>query len=137
MRLPVIKLPLPLLKHILLCLEGELHTELADGRRSNVYPVAGLQDVSNALDRIVWMTSDDVLAQVDRLQMTDAVVLMSLDYRLVASIEKRLGSDGRVLVRYSGTEPKVRVMIEGPDQATITGQAREIADAVVRACGAG
>lgn len=38
--------------------------ELADGRRPNVYPVAGLQDVSNALDRIVWMTSDDVLAQV-------------------------------------------------------------------------
>lgn len=33
--------------------------------------------------------ADDVLAQVDRLQMTDAVVLMSLDYRLVASIEKR------------------------------------------------
>lgn len=56
---------------------------------------------------------------------------------IIGAIEQRLGSDGRVLVRYSGTEPKVRVMIEGPDQTTITHQAREIADAVVRACGAG
>lgn len=38
--------------------------ELADGRRASVYPVAGLQDVSDALDHIAWMTSDAVLAQV-------------------------------------------------------------------------
>ena len=38
--------------------------ELADGRRPNVYPVGGLQEVSEALDRIAWMTSDAVLDQV-------------------------------------------------------------------------
>ena len=47
-----------------------------------------------------------------------------------------LGSDGRVLVRYSGTEAKARVMVEGPDEATIQGYADEIARALESACGA-
>jgi len=32
----------------------------------------------------------------------------------IRSVEKRLGEKGRVLVRYSGTQPLCRVMIEGP-----------------------
>ena len=54
--------------------------------------------------------------------------------RLIALIESELGDDGRVLVRYSGTEAKARVMIEGPDQARIQEQADEIAAALVAAC---
>jgi phosphoglucosamine mutase len=34
-------------------------------------------------------------------------------------VEERLGADGRLVLRYSGTEPLARVMIEGPDQETI------------------
>jgi phosphoglucosamine mutase len=56
--------------------------------------------------------------------------------RLVQKIERALGKRGRVLVRYSGTEPKARVMIEGPDHARIKGYAEEIAHALERACGA-
>ncbi len=37
----------------------------------------------------------------------------------VASVERELGTSGRVLLRYSGTEPLARVMIEGPDQKRI------------------
>jgi len=47
---------------------------------------------------------------------------------------RSLGDDGRVLVRYSGTEKKARVMVEGPDEGRIQGYAREIADALARAC---
>ena len=45
-------------------------------------------------------------------------------------VEQRLAGTGRLLVRYSGTEPLLRVMIEGEDQATVQGWAEEIADAV-------
>ena len=45
-------------------------------------------------------------------------------------VERRLAGQGRLLVRYSGTEPLLRVMIEGKDQHEIQGWAREIADSV-------
>ena len=44
--------------------------------------------------------------------------------------EKELGSDGRILVRPSGTEPLIRVMAEGPDEAQIDRICKEIADVV-------
>jgi len=46
----------------------------------------------------------------------------------VERVEKELGDSGRVLVRYSGTEPLLRVMIEGPDHDLIDRFAREIAE---------
>ena len=45
-------------------------------------------------------------------------------------VEGRLAGEGRLLVRYSGTEPLLRVMIEGRDQQEIQAWAREIADTV-------
>ena len=52
----------------------------------------------------------------------------------IAKVEKVLGADGRVLVRYSGTEAKARVMVEGPDAAKIQSYADEIGEALKRAC---
>lgn len=51
----------------------------------------------------------------------------------IARVEAVLGTGGRVLVRYSGTEMKARVMIEGDDAAAIRTLAHEIADALVAA----
>jgi len=45
----------------------------------------------------------------------------------IAHAESALGGEGRVLVRYSGTEAKARVMIEGTDEAIIKTHADEIA----------
>jgi phosphoglucosamine mutase len=45
----------------------------------------------------------------------------------IARAEKALGKNGRVLVRWSGTEPKLRVMIEGPKQDRIKAMANDIA----------
>jgi phosphoglucosamine mutase len=53
----------------------------------------------------------------------------------MARIEQQLAGQGRLLVRYSGTEPLVRVMIEGTDQQEIQGWAREIADSVMQHLG--
>lgn len=47
----------------------------------------------------------------------------------IATFERDLGLDGRILVRWSGTEPKLRVMVEGPDETRI----REIAHALCEA----
>jgi phosphoglucosamine mutase len=46
------------------------------------------------------------------------------------SVEERLGDDGRLVLRYSGTEPLARIMIEGPDQGMIDSLAEELAAAI-------
>ena len=46
--------------------------------------------------------------------------------------EARLGSDGRVLIRPSGTEPVIRVMAEGLDQAVVSSVVDDIAGAIER-----
>ena len=50
----------------------------------------------------------------------------------VASAEEALGEDGRVLLRPSGTEPVVRVMVEAADQAQAEAHAKAIAEVVER-----
>jgi phosphoglucosamine mutase len=50
----------------------------------------------------------------------------------VQKIEKRMGGDGRVVLRASGTEPVIRVMVEGKGEAATKAAATELAE-VVRA----
>jgi phosphoglucosamine mutase len=51
--------------------------------------------------------------------------------RAIAAASARLGGSGRVLVRPSGTEPALRVMVEGPDEAVVT----ELADSLAALAG--
>ncbi|MBR6237766.1 MAG: phosphoglucosamine mutase [Lachnospiraceae bacterium] len=48
----------------------------------------------------------------------------------IAALEEKFKGEGRVLIRPSGTEPKVRVMIEGKDQAQITEDAKALAELI-------
>ncbi|PAR40512.1 phosphoglucosamine mutase [Vibrio metoecus] len=52
----------------------------------------------------------------------------------VAEVEAELGSKGRVLLRKSGTEPLIRVMVEGEDDALVKQSALKIAQAVKDNC---
>lgn len=54
--------------------------------------------------------------------------------RIIQGVEAELGKQGRVLVRYSGTEAKARVMIEGPDESMIRARAEQIGAELVRHC---
>jgi phosphoglucosamine mutase len=49
---------------------------------------------------------------------------------VIARVESRVAGQGRLLVRYSGTEPLLRVMLEGRDQTEIRAWAQEIVDIV-------
>ena len=55
---------------------------------------------------------------------------------LVSETEADLAGKGRVLLRYSGTEPKVRLLIEGPDEAIINAAADRIEAALIKEIGA-
>jgi len=54
----------------------------------------------------------------------------------VAAAEAKLGADGRVLIRPSGTEPVIRVMAEGLDQQVVTSVVDDIAGAIADAVAA-
>jgi len=53
----------------------------------------------------------------------------------IASMEKNLGSTGRILVRPSGTEPVIRVMVEGEDENLIDTMACELCDFISKLAG--
>jgi phosphoglucosamine mutase len=76
-----------------------------------------------AMDRVPQVTESVTLPA--RRSLEEMPALQQASDRVRAS----LGSEGRVLVRWSGTEPKLRVMLEGPDESRIREWARELADA--------
>lgn len=53
----------------------------------------------------------------------------------IGAIENRLGDSGRILLRLSGTEPLVRVMVEGEDRELVSELANDLAQTVQRAIG--
>jgi phosphoglucosamine mutase len=53
----------------------------------------------------------------------------------IARVEQRLDGQGRLVVRYSGTEPLLRVMLEGRDETEVRAWAQEIADVVKKELG--
>ena len=50
----------------------------------------------------------------------------------IAAVEKKFNGEGRVLIRPSGTEPLVRVMIEGKDQQVIEEEANSLAELITK-----
>ncbi len=56
--------------------------------------------------------------------------------RVKAEVEEQLGDEGRVLLRSSGTEPLIRVMVEGIDSVKVSNLAQKLADAVAKNIGA-
>ncbi len=79
-----------------------------------------------AMDRVPQITESVALSSRRPLEE------MTLLRQASARVRDALGDEGRVLVRWSGTEPKLRVMVEGPDETRIREWARELVDAAER-----
>jgi phosphoglucosamine mutase len=93
-----------------------LRTMAATGRE--------LADLASAMT-----TYPQVLVNV-RVRERVAIETVPDIVRTMHEVEARLDGHGRLLVRYSGTEPLLRIMLEGRDQAEIQAWADEIAAAV-------
>ncbi len=80
----------------------------------------------NAMQRVPQVLENVRLSE--RRKLSDMPKLAAAARRVEAS----LGAEGRVLIRWSGTEPKLRVMIEGPDDQRIRGWAKELCDVAAK-----
>jgi len=76
-----------------------------------------------------------VLVNVRVARRADLKTLPNVQ-RALAEVEAALDGNGRLLVRFSGTEPVVRVMVEGEEQGRIEGLARSLAAAIEKELGA-
>ena len=98
-----------------------LRTMLASGRR--------LQELASDLTVYPQVLMNLRVQQKVDLQTIPEVAAV------IAGVESRLAGSGRLLVRYSGTEPLLRVMLEGRDEHEIRRWGQEIIDAVKRHVG--
>ncbi len=74
-------------------------------------------------------TYPQVLVNVKVKEKRDLASIPEIAQR-IAGIEKTLEGTGRLLIRYSGTEPKLRIMLEGDEETEITRFAGELAELV-------
>ena len=89
--------------------EGKKASELAD--MVKLYPQILINAKVNSDKKYEYKEDKEINGAIDKL-------------------EKEFAGNGRVLIRPSGTEPLVRVMIEGENQEYITKKAQEIADLI-------
>lgn len=112
------------------------HNTTGDGVLSALQVLAIVQRSGKPLSELAQiMTSlPQVLVNVRVREKCDLREITEIRTAIEA-VEADLGENGRVLIRYSGTEPLLRVMIEGLDQQSIEKQAEEIAELVRKKLG--
>ena len=112
------------------------HNTSGDGLITALQVLAIMLRKERALSELVtdFVRYPQILVNV---RVTEKKPLESLPgfSKLVKKIENALDGHGRVLVRYSGTEPKARIMIEGDDEKQIGEYAHDLAEALRRDLG--
>jgi phosphoglucosamine mutase len=112
------------------------HNTTGDGMLSALQLLAIIRRTGKSLSDLadVMIPLPQVLINV-RVSEKKDVMEIPKSAALIKNIESKLNQDGRILIRYSGTEPLLRVMIEGQDKYQITSWAKEIADSVEKTIG--
>ncbi len=109
------------------------HHTAGDGIITALQLVAAMVRTGKPLSELAkWMDIyPQKLINVDVRSKPDIATIPQV-MAVIEGVEKELGDEGRVLVRYSGTQNMCRVMVEGPSDAVTEKHCAEIAD-VIRA----
>jgi phosphoglucosamine mutase len=112
------------------------HLPTGDGLATALAVLAVMSETGRELDDLAGelVTYPQTLVNV-RVRERKPVASVPAIQQVITGVESRLDGRGRVLVRYSGTEPLLRIMIEGEDQTAVQTWANEIADAARKALG--
>ena len=113
------------------------HATTGDGLVAALQLLAIVTEEERPLSELIAEVMDPVPQVLLNETFSDrrALAQMPVTGTAIRSAEKKLGSDGRVLVRWSGTEPKLRVMVEGPHEDEIRAMAHAIIEAAKRDLG--
>jgi phosphoglucosamine mutase len=112
------------------------HNTTGDGMISALQVLAIMQRTGKPLSELaeVMIALPQVLLNVrmeERREINDLPEVQ----KMIRAAEQKLGETGRVLIRYSGTEPLLRIMLEGQDKYQITELAHEIGAAIEKHLG--
>jgi len=101
------------------------HHTTGDGIITALQLLAVMQEEGKPLSELgrVMKTYPQILRNIEITQKKDFQSIPAVK-KAIEESEKELGDSGRILIRYSGTQPLLRVMVEGPDNET-TGRITE------------
>ncbi len=107
------------------------HNTTGDGMISALQVLAIMQRTGKPLSELasIMTALPQVLVNV-RVDKKRPVAEVPEVAKTIAAAEEKLAQTGRVLIRYSGTEPLMRIMLEGQDELQIAALAQDIATAV-------
>ena len=119
----------------IICLDK---TTTGDGIVSALQALSAISSSQSSLAELISKLNKYPQSMVN-VRIADSADIASSDkvQKAVADVESKLGSKGRVLLRPSGTEPVVRVMVEGEDAREVLKLAEELAEVVEKEVGAG
>ncbi len=117
--------------------ESSGHLVFLDHSRTGDGIVAALQVLSIMIERRTTLSKlvagykafPQILTGVKVKERRD-LQEVSIVQKMIRTFEETLGEEGRVLVRYSGTEPLVRVMIEGKNDQMIQKMALDLSQCI-------
>ena len=112
------------------------HNTTGDGLITALRILALMKTSGKALSELAAIMTNypQVMTNVRVKERRDLATLPKVR-RHIETIEKGLDGSGRLLVRYSGTEPLVRIMIEGEDESEIQKLADDLAQTIQEAIG--
>jgi len=112
------------------------HNTTGDGVLAALQLLAVMRRRNKPLSELaeVMIPLPQVLVNVRVRERKDIMTLPGVA-NAIGAVEQKLGDEGRVLIRYSGTEPLLRIMLEGQDKYEISSWANEIADLVKKQIG--